>query len=321
MTPLFLAHGSAEFWSDQTVNGLTTGSIYALVALGYTMVYGILQLINFAHGEVFMVGAFAGYGVLVALGGEDISGVMVLVAIILALAAAGAASAVTAATIERVAYRPLRNAPRLAPLISAIGVSIFLSHLVDDGFLDGKSKFYPQIFPTGDLSAGPLSISYLQLFLIGSSLVMMAGLYWVVQRTRTGKAIRAVSESRENAALMGIDVDRMIVATFVLGAIMAGFGGVLYGLFLSSIRGSMGFLPGVKAFTAAVLGGIGSIPGAVVGGFFLGLTESVGRELLNEIPGVNLPNEWKDVVAFALLVVVLIFRPTGIFRQRETKRA
>ena len=320
VVPLFLAQ-SAEFWADQTINGLTTGSIYALIALGYTMVYGVLQLINFAHGEVFMIGAFAGYGTLVALGGDDISGIMILVAILAALLAAGAASALTAATIERVAYRPLRNAPRLAPLISAIGVSIFLSHLVDDGFLDGKSQFYPQIFPAGNIGLGPVSISYLQLFLIGSSLAMMAGLYWFIQRTRTGRAIRAVSESRENASLMGVDVNRTIVITFVLGAIMAGFAGVLYGLFLSSIRGSMGFIPGLKAFTAAVLGGIGSIPGAVVGGFFLGLAESLGRELLNEIPGVNLPNEWKDVVAFTLLVLILIFRPTGIFRQKEAKRA
>ena len=255
--PLFLA--GAEFWFDQVVNGLTTGSIYALIALGYTMVYGVLQLINFAHGEVFMVGAFAGYGTLMAFGGEDISGVMILVALIAALVAAGVASAGTAVVIERIAYRPLRNAPRLAPLISAIGVSVFLSHLVDDGFLNGS--------------------------------------------------------------LMGIDVNRAIVITFALGAVMAGFAGVLYGLFLSSIRGSMGFLPGVKAFTAAVLGGIGSVPGAVVGGYFLGLAETVGRELLNEIPGVNLPNQWKDVIAFALLVLVLIFRPTGIFKQKETKRA
>jgi branched-chain amino acid transport system permease protein len=319
MTPLFLS--SAEFWSDQVVNGLTTGSIYALIALGYTMVYGVLQLINFAHGEVFMIGAFAGYGVLVAFGGEDIAGAMIVASIVVALIAAGAASAATAVAIERIAYRPLRRAPRLAPLISAIGMSVFLSHLVDDGFLDGKSKFYPQIFPTGDINLGPLTISYLQIFLIGSSLAMMALLYWVIQRTRTGRAIRAVAESRDNAALMGIDVNRAIVITFALGAVMAGFAGVLYGLFLSTIRGSMGFIPGVKAFTAAVLGGIGSIPGAVVGGYFLGLTETVGRELLNEIPGVDLPNQWKDVIAFALLVVVLIFRPTGIFRQQETKRA
>ncbi|MFN0094329.1 MAG: branched-chain amino acid ABC transporter permease [Dehalococcoidia bacterium] len=319
MTPLFLTN--AEFWADQTMNGLTTGSVYALIALGYTMVYGVLQLINFAHGEVFMIGAFAGYGVLVGLGGGDISGAMVALAIVLALIAAAAASGATAVAIERVAYRPLRNAPRLAPLISAIGVSIFLSHLVDDAFLDGEGRFYPQIFPSGDVSFGFFSASYIQLFLIGSSLAMMAGLYWVVQRTKVGRAIRAVAENRDNASLMGIDVNRTIVMTFLLGAIMAGFAGVLYGLFITSIRGSMGFIPGVKAFTAAVLGGIGNIQGAVVGGFALGLTESVGRELLNEIPGVNLPNEWKDVVAFALLVLILIFRPTGIFRQKETKRA
>ncbi len=319
MHPLFLS--SPEFWSDQLVNGLTTGSIYALIALGYTMVYGVLQLINFAHGEVFMIGAFAGYGTLVAFGGEDISGAMIILALIIALIAAGSASAITAVAIERIAYRPLRNAPRLAPLISAIGMSVFLSHLVDDYFLEGGARFYPQIFPVGGVSVGPLSVSYIQLFLMGSALSMMAVLYWVVQRTRMGRAIRAVAESRENAALMGIDVDRAIVITFALGAIMAGFAGVLYGLFLSSIRGSMGFIPGVKAFTAAVLGGIGSIPGAVVGGYFLGLTETVGRELLNEIPGVNLPNQWKDVIAFALLVLVLIFRPTGIFRQQATRRA
>jgi branched-chain amino acid transport system permease protein len=319
MHPLFLT--SPEFWFDQIINGLTTGSIYALIALGYTMVYGVLQLINFAHGEVFMVGAFAGYGTLMAFGGEDISGAMIAVALFAALIAAGAASAGTAVAIERIAYRPLRNAPRLAPLISAIGVSVFLSHLVDDGFLNGQAKFYPQIFPTGDVNIGPLTVSYIQMFLMGSSLVMMGVLYWTIQRTRTGRAIRAVAESRDNASLMGIDVNRAIVITFAIGAVMAGFAGVLYGLFLSSIRGSMGFLPGVKAFTAAVLGGIGSVPGAVVGGYFLGLAETVGRELLNEIPGVNLPNQWKDVIAFALLVLVLIFRPTGIFKQKETKRA
>ncbi|MGI8926557.1 MAG: branched-chain amino acid ABC transporter permease [Tepidiformaceae bacterium] len=321
-TPRFLVITDLDFWADLLVDGLSRGSIYALLALGYTMVYGVLQLINFAHGEVFMVGAFAGYFVLIDLfGGDEVSGAMIWVAIATALLAAGTVSAATAVAIERIAYRPLRNAPRLAPLISAIGVSIFLSALVNDLFLDGESRFYPQIFPNGDVSAGPLTVSYLQMFLIGSSLAFMAGLYWVVQRTGTGRAIRAVSENRDTAALMGIDVNRAIVTTFILGAVMAGFGGVLYGLFLSQIRGTMGFLPGIKAFTAAVLGGIGSIPGAVVGGFVLGLTETLGREALNQVPGVNLPSQWQDVVAFALLVLVLIFRPTGIFRQKEAKRA
>jgi branched-chain amino acid transport system permease protein len=281
----------------------------------------VLQLINFAHGEVFMLGAFAGYGVLVALGGDDISGATVALAIALAMLAAAAASMATAVTLERIAYRPLRNAPRLAPLISAIGASVFLSHLVDDAFLEGRSRFYPTIFPAESVSLGPLDITYLQIFLIGASLLMMMALYTFIQRTKIGRGIRAVAENRDNASLMGIDVNRAIVMTFALGAIMAGVAGVLYGLFFVSIRGSMGFIPGVKAFTAAVLGGIGSIQGAVVGGYFLGLTETVGRELLNEIPGVNLPNQWQDVVAFSLLVVVLIFRPTGIFRQKEVKRA
>ncbi|MBE7517663.1 MAG: branched-chain amino acid ABC transporter permease [Thermoflexaceae bacterium] len=310
-----------SFWLDQLVNGLTTGSIYALIALGYTMVYGVLQLINFAHGEVFMLGSFAGFGVIVAAGGADVSGPMVALVILLALVAAGAASAASATAIERLAYRPLRNAPRLAPLISAIGVSVFLSHLVDDGFLNGEGRYYPQVFPADTIEIGALTISYLQVFLMASSVAMMLGLSYFIRSTRTGKSIRAVSENRENASLMGIDVNRAIVATFIIGAIMAGFAGVLYGLFYSTIRGSMGFLPGIKAFTAAVLGGIGSIPGAVVGGYCLGLTETVGRELLNEIPGVNLPNEWRDVIAFGLLVVILIFRPTGIFGERVSKRA
>lgn len=320
-TPLFLAIPGTEFWLNQLVDGLSRGSIYALIALGYTMVYGVLQLINFAHGEVFMIGSFAGYGTILALGGGDISGPMIALAIIVALIAAAAASAATAVVIERLAYRPLRNAPRLAPLISAIGVSVFLSHLVDDFFLNGESRFYPRIFPRGGIDVGPLTVTYLQLFLMAASLGFMAVLYWVIQRTRMGRGIRAVAESRENAALMGIDVNRAIVTTFLLGAIMAGFAGVLWGLFLSQIRGSMGFLPGIKAFTAAVLGGIGSIPGAVAGGYILGLAETFGREALNQLPGVNLPNQWQDVIAFSLLVLILIFRPTGIFTQAGAKRA
>jgi len=311
---------SVEFWSDQFVNGLTTGSLYALIALGYTMVYGVLKMINFAHGEVFMVGSFAGYGVLSAMGGDDISGAMVVLAIVAALAGAMLASAAVSTVVERVAYRPLRDAPRLAPLISAIGVSTFLQFLVLDQ-TNARAKFYPDIFPDGSLSAGPFDITYVQCFLIASSLAMMAFLYLVIQRTRLGRGIRAVAENPTNASLMGVDVNRTIVAVFVLGAAMAGVAGVLHGLFFQTIRGSMGFLPGIKAFTAAVLGGIGSIPGAVAGGYALGLAETVGRELLNELPGVTLGNQWRDVIAFSALVIVLIFRPTGIFAQRTTARA
>jgi branched-chain amino acid transport system permease protein len=318
MPTLFLA--SASFWFDQTVNGLTTGSIYALIALGYTMVYGVLQLINFAHGEVFMIGSFAGYGVLVAMGGDDISGPIIALSIFLAMIGAVAASAGAAVAIERIAYRPLRHSPRLAALISAIGVSIFLQFLVLD-LTSAKAKFYPAIFPSGSLGLGDFHIDYIQLFLIGASLAMMAFLYYTVQRTSTGRAIRAVAEDRDNAALLGVNVNRTIVIVFILGAAMAAVGGVLYGLFFRGIRGTMGFLPGIKAFTAAVVGGIGSIPGAMVGGYFLGLAETVGRELLTRIPGVSFGNEWKDVIAFSLLVLVLLFRPTGIFGERTHRRA
>jgi branched-chain amino acid transport system permease protein len=314
----FLA--STSFWVEQFVNGLTTGSLYALIALGYTMVYGVLQMINFAHGEVFMLGSFAGYGAMSAMGGNDLDGVMIAVAILVALIAAMSASAATSIVLERFAYRPLRNAPRLAPLISAIGASIFLQYLVLDR-TKAEARFYPNVFPHGQIGAGAFHIEYIQAFLISASVLMMLFLYTIIQRTKMGRAIRAVAESPSNAALMGVDVNRTIVNVFILGAAMAGVAGVLHGLFFQTIRGSMGFLPGIKAFTAAVLGGIGSIPGAVAGGFFLGLTETVGRELLNTIPGVDLPNQWRDVIAFSLLVLVLLFRPTGIFGEKVTRRA
>jgi len=315
---VFLA--STSFWLDQVVNGLTIGSMYALIALGYTMVYGVLKMINFAHGEVFMLGSYAGFGILVAFGGESIAGPMVAVAIAVAMVGAALASASTSVVLERIAYRPLRNAPRLAPLITAIGASIFLQFLVLD-VTSAKASFYPRIFPGGSIIIGAFRITYLQLFLIGCSVAMMLFLSAIIQRTAVGRSIRAVAENRTAAALMGIDVDRAIVTTFVLGAAMAGVAGVLWGLFFLQIRGSMGFLPGIKAFTAAVLGGIGSIPGAMVGGYFLGLAETVGREALSTIPGLNFPNEWRDVIAFSLLVFVLLFRPTGIFGELVSRRA
>ncbi|MCA9852134.1 MAG: branched-chain amino acid ABC transporter permease [Dehalococcoidia bacterium] len=318
MQVFFLA--SASFWFDQTVNGLTSGSIYALLALGYTMVYGVLQLINFAHGEVFMLGSFAGYFVMVGFGGDEIAGPMIAVSILCAIIVAMAASSAAAVAIERIAYRPVRNAPRLTALISAIGVSIFLQFLVLD-MTSAKAKFYPAIFPEGSVGVSDYQVSYIQLFLIGASIVMMLFLYVVVQRTSTGRAIRAVAEDKDNAALLGVNVNRTIVIVFILGAAMAAVGGVLWGLFFRGVRGTMGFLPGIKAFTAAVLGGIGSIPGAVAGGYFLGLAETVGREMLTRLPGVEFGNEWRDVIAFSLLVLVLLFRPTGIFGERTYRRA
>ena len=247
--------------------------------------------------------------------------------------AAAFTSAGAVVVIERLAYRPLRNAPRLAPLISAIGVSVFLQHL----FLrltNGLSKQYPRIFPQGpneSIDIGITEIKYIELFLIGSSIVMMLGLYIFVQRTRLGTSMRAVAEDREVSELMGINVDRVILMTFVIGAALAGIAGVMYGLWIYFIRGTMGFIPGIKAFTAAVLGGIGNIPGAMAGGFLIGLAESVGREQLNSVfnpvlhwlgmGGLGLGNEWKDAVAFFVLVGVLLFRPSGIFGEVVGKRA
>ena len=323
-----------NFWLEQTRNGLTTGSLYALIALGYTMVYGVLRMINFAHGEVFMLGAFAGWVVLTEVfGGSGMSDAMIAPAILVAMLAAALASASAVVVIERIAYRPLRHAPRLAPLISAIGVSIFLQNL----FLrltNGRFKQYPRIFPQGPDEAvdlGFVSIDYIEIFLIGSSILMMLALFLFVQRTKMGISIRAVAEDREVSALMGVNVNQVITLTFVIGAALAGMAGVMYGLWLLNIKGTMGFLPGIKAFTAAVLGGIGNIPGAMAGGFLIGLAESVGREQLNSVfnpvlhwigaGGLGLGNEWKDVVAFFVLIGVLLLRPTGIFGEVVAKRA
>lgn len=323
-----------SFWFDQTRNGLTTGSLYALIALGYTMVYGVLRMINFAHGEVFMLGAFAGWVVLTEVfGGSGMSDAMIAPAILMAMLAAALASATAVVVIERIAYRPLRHAPRLAPLISAIGVSIFLQNL----FLrltNGRFKQYPRIFPQGpgeSVDLGFVSIDYIEIFLIGSSILMMLALFLFVQRTKMGISIRAVAEDREVSALMGVNVNQVIALTFVIGAALAGVAGVMYGLWLLNIKGTMGFLPGIKAFTAAVLGGIGNIPGAMAGGFLIGLAESVGREQLNSVfnpvlhwigaGGLGLGNEWKDVVAFFVLIGVLLLRPTGIFGEVVGKRA
>jgi branched-chain amino acid transport system permease protein len=323
---LALASEDRRFWFDLFLNGLTAGGLYALIALGYTMVYGVLQMINFAHGEVFMIGSFAGWAVLVyVFGGDDMATAVIAPAIIIAVLAAATASASASVVIERLAYRPLRRAPRLAPLISAIGVSIFLQNLVLR-LTEGRTKQYPDIFPKGpgqSIDIGVTDIDYIQIFVIGSSIVMMLGLFAFVQRTRMGTSIRAVAENKDTAALMGIDVNRAIVTTFVIGAALAGVAGVMWGLWLENIRGTMGFLPGIKAFTAAVLGGIGNIPGAMAGGFILGLAETVGREALNHIPGLNLGlgNEWRDVVAFFVLITVLLVRPAGLFGEVVGKRA
>lgn len=380
------------FWGLQLVNGLVLGGVYALVALGYTLVYGILFMINFAHGEVLVMGTFGGwfaltyvmelgggtfevgaasvaafllpllfavmflpletlarhynrkgaeraehdptwfmtlgslpvrlivgvllgYGVLQALGGfapHVYTVVTTVVALLFIVGVGMIVSMLVAVALERVAYRPLRGAPRLTPLISAIGASFFLQQAMLNIF--GPSKFAytrPKLIDgtikvnVGDLGTIPVTKTGIIIFLV--SLVLVILLYMFVQRSKTGRAMRAVAEDKSTAALMGVDVDQVIVVTFALGALLAGAAGVMMGFHNQSFNFRAGFIPGLKAFTAAVVGGIGNIPGAMFGGFFLGLVEALGPSML------GIPAEYKDVIAFGLLVLVLIFRPTGIF--------
>lgn len=309
-------------WLQLAVDGATLGSIYALIALGYTMVYGILRMINFAHGEIFMSGAFGGYFAALYLAGTGFltaNPLTTIISIIVMILVAMAIAVGLSILIERIAYRPLRNAPRLVPLISAIGASFFLQYTFR-GFL-GSGIFAYETIPILEADVGlPLiRVKGVEILVIVSAILMMAGLYLFVMRTKAGTAIRAVSEDKAAAALMGIDVNRAIVMTFVLGAAMAGAAGVLYGLVFRQVYFFTGFIPGIKAFTAAVLGGIGNIPGAMLGGLFLGEIESIGPTLFLSGFQVPSPNQLKDVVAFTMLVLVLIFRPSGILGERVTK--
>jgi branched-chain amino acid transport system permease protein len=296
----------------QLVNGLTMGGVYAVIALGYTLVYGILFMINFAHGEIFMVGSFTGYVILTLFMEVGLIDSYLVPSLIVAFIGAMVVSSVLGVTVERVAYRPLRKAPRLAPLISAIGTSIFLQNLVML-IVKARMKIYPDIFPHGTVDIGEISISYMRLFIIFASIVMMLGLYLYIKRTKTGKAMRAVAEDKDTASLMGIDVNRIISHTFFIGSALAGAAGVMVGLYYTQIDHMMGFVPGIKAFTAAVLGGIGNVPGAMLGGYFLGFAEVIGIQFL--------PAEYKDLIAFSLLVLVLIFRPRGILGEVVSERA
>ena len=295
----------------QLLNGLTIGGIYALIALGYTLVYGILFMINFAHGEIFMFGSFGGYATLTYFANSGFADTHPVLAITAAFLAAMAISSILGVLLERIAYRPLRNAPRLAPLISAIGASIFLQNVMML-IIKARMQVYPDIIAEEFVDLGWVSISYFQIFIILGSVLLMSGLYFFIQKTRTGKAMRAVAEDREGAALMGIDVNRIIVTTFVAGSSLAAAAGVMVGMYYSQINHMMGFIPGIKAFTAAVLGGIGNVPGAMLGGFFLGLAEALGV--------LFMPAEYKDVIAFGLLVLVLVFRPRGILGEVVSER-
>ncbi len=291
---------------EQILNGLTLGGIYALIALGYTMVYGILQMINFAHSEIFMLGAVFGWAFLSFFPGAS-GGWAITAVFLVSIVTTGLAGVL----LDRVAYAPLRKSPRLTPLISAIGASLVLQNLV---FLWKDSQLaFPHLMEPAPVNLGIVQANTLQLFIIGTSLSLMVLLTLFVKKTKLGKAMRAVSQDAETAELMGIPVNLIVGVTFFIGAGLGGAAGVLNGLYYGSIKYNMGFLPGLKAFTAAVLGGIGSLPGAMLGGFLLGILESLGAGFLPA-------PEWKDVFAFAVLIVVLIFRPSGLLGENVSEK-
>ena len=306
-------------WLDFVMFGIAQGSIYALIALGYTLVYGILRMINFAHSEVFMSGAFTAYFAAAAMTKSHFFKDHPVVAILILFVIGMITSMLIGVLVERIAYRPLRRAPRLVPLITAIGASFVLQYTFK-GLYGSEFKAYPEVPALkGNYTWGDLNITKAQVLVITSAALLMLGLYLFVQYTKTGKAMRAVSEDKDVAILMGIDVDAIIVRTFMLGAALAGAAGILYGLTIRQVNYFMGFVPGIKAFTAAVLGGIGNIPGAMLGGVFLGLFESVGPILFLDGLHVPAPYQLKDVIAFAMLVLVLLFRPSGILGERLSR--
>jgi branched-chain amino acid transport system permease protein len=305
---------------QQLVNGVTLGAMYALVALGYTLVYGILLMINFAHSEMFMCGAYVGLGVLLLLTNEKLpasefftgstAGIVILYAIVFGVAAL--AIGILGMVIERVAYRPLRHAPRLAPLISAIGVSIFLQNAVLL-WVDAKAIPFPRVFPVEPvITIGGASINTIQLLIIVTSLSLLFVLDTFVSRSRVGKAMRATSQDREAAGLMGININYVIALAFFIGPALGAVAGVFHGMYYGAIVWSMGFIPGIKSFTAAVLGGIGNLRGAMLGGFLLGIVESLAAGFLS--------TGYKDVVAFLILILVLIFRPGGLLGESVVEK-
>ncbi|MGH9157544.1 MAG: branched-chain amino acid ABC transporter permease [Acidimicrobiales bacterium] len=300
----------ADQFGPQTLDGLTLGAIYALIALGYTLVYGVLRLINFAHGEIFMVGVFGALFTMHGLGigdGDQARTGLALVATLVAVVVGGmVVSGLTAVAMERIAYRPLRRrgGPRLAALIGAIGTSLFLQEFFAARY--GRDRLgFPRVLEKRTLFAvGGTEIRSDKLLVIVAAVALMVLLDRFVNSSRLGRGIRATAQDPETAALMGVNIDRVVLLTFLLGGLLAGAAGALYGVFFEAARYNIGFLPGIKAFTAAVLGGIGNIRGALVGGLLLGLLENWGATVLG--------TEWKDVFAFTVLVLVLMFRPTGL---------
>jgi len=308
-----------DIFLQQLINGLVLGSVYALVALGYTMVYGILELINFAHGEITMMGAMVALAVIgaLALAAPGLPGVLVLGA---GLVVAIPVCMALGLLIERVAYRPLRHAPRLAPLITAIGVSIILQNIAM--LIWGKQYIpFPDVLPKGRHEVLGAAITDVQIAILLLTMSIMLMLILVVQKTRLGRAMRATAQSRQVASLMGVDVNRVIASTFVIGSALAAVAGVMVSAYYGLAHYYMGFLLGLKAFSAAVLGGIGNLGGAMLGGLLLGLIESFGAGYIGDLTGGFLGSHYQDVFAFFVLIAVLVFRPSGLLGARVVERA
>jgi branched-chain amino acid transport system permease protein len=311
---------SGAAWRDLVVYGVAQGAVIALIALGYSLVYGILFMINFAHGEVFMSGAYASFFVALTMDQSGFLNRDPVVAILILIVVAMAVSTFIAVLLERIAYRPLRNAPRLVPLITAIGASLFLQNTFR-AFFGSQARGYPNVTTLeGRWTILGIPVLKTNAIVIATAVLAMVALTLFVSRTKTGKAMRAVATDKEIASLMGINVDRIIVTTFAIGGIMAGIAGVLFALVFGFVKFDMGFLPGIAAFTAAVLGGIGSITGAALGGLIIGILQSVAPALLLLGFHVPSPNQLKDVVSFSILVLVLIFRPGGILGGGEAEK-
>ncbi len=298
------------YFAQQVVNGLQLGLVYALIALGYTMVYGIIRLINFAHGDVFMVGAFVGFFSISALAASGIGGWALVPAFILAIVVC----TVLGVAIERLAYRPLRNAPRIASLITAIGVSLFLEYGSSLKFVFGPDiRTFPRPFAVANVfQAGALTITNMQIIILAVTILFLALLQHIVYRTKMGIAMRGVSFDFDTAKLMGINVDLVVSFTFGLGSALAAAGGILYAIAYPQVQPFMGIMPGLKAFTAAVLGGIGIIPGAMLGALIMGQAEVLTAAFVS--------TTWKDAVAFGILIVVLMIKPTGLLGKRGTDK-
>jgi branched-chain amino acid transport system permease protein len=308
-----------DIFLQQIINGLVLGSMYALVALGYTMVYGIINLINFAHGEVLMVGAMTSWTV-IGLMRDGMPGTPGWIILIIAMLISCVVAAALNFVIEKVAYRPLRNSPKLAPLITAIGMSILLQTLA---MIIWKPNYkpYPTLLPSTPFNIGGAVITPTQIMILGLTAVSLATLMYLVNHTRLGRAMRATAENPRVAGLMGVKPDMVISATFIIGAILATIAGMMYASNYGTVQHAMGFLPCLKAFTAAVFGGIGNLAGAVVGGILLGLIESIGSGYIGTLTGGLLGSHYSDIFAFIVLIIVLTLRPSGLLGERVADRA